>query len=168
MPRFGQQECPPPLSHRGALTRHNCPCRSAVSDRPRPETKMRKTFLTILAASLIVGSTMQIAAATEHYTHKSDRAQARASEQFRNAEDSLASPSVEQTKLVRLRRWPCDLGARRPMILCPMNMKSPTDRRGFFTQVRIRRRLIRPTGRVREAQRSTARIILCPLTGRLW
>jgi hypothetical protein len=57
---------------------------------------MRKTFLTILAASLIVGSSMQIAAATEHYTHRSDRAQARASEQFRNAKDSLASPSVEQ------------------------------------------------------------------------
>jgi hypothetical protein len=57
---------------------------------------MRKSFLTILAASLIVGSTIQIAAATEHYTHKSDRAHAPASEQFRNANDSLASPSVEQ------------------------------------------------------------------------
>jgi hypothetical protein len=29
-------------------------------------------------------------------THKADRAQAPASEQFRNANDSLASPSVEQ------------------------------------------------------------------------
>jgi hypothetical protein len=55
---------------------------------------MRKAFPTILAASLIVGSTIQIAA--EHYTHKPDRAQALASEQFRNANDSLASPFVEQ------------------------------------------------------------------------
>ncbi len=31
---------------------------------------MRKTFLTIVAASLIVGSTIQIAAAAERYTHK--------------------------------------------------------------------------------------------------
>jgi hypothetical protein len=57
---------------------------------------MRKTFLTIVAASLIVGSTIQIAAAAERYTHKSDRARVPASEQFRNASDSLASPSVEQ------------------------------------------------------------------------
>jgi len=57
---------------------------------------MRMTFLTILAASLIVGSTIQIAAATEHYTHKSDHLPAPASEQFRNANDYLASPSVEQ------------------------------------------------------------------------
>jgi hypothetical protein len=57
---------------------------------------MRKTILSILAASLIVGSTVQIAAAAERYTHKSDRAQARASQQFRNANDFLTSPSVEQ------------------------------------------------------------------------
>jgi hypothetical protein len=57
---------------------------------------MRKTFLTIIAASLIVGSTIQIAAAAERYTHRSDRARVPASEQFRNASDSLASPSVEQ------------------------------------------------------------------------
>jgi hypothetical protein len=50
---------------------------------------MRKTFLTIVAASLIVGSTIQIAAAAERYTHKSDRARVPASEQFRNASDSL-------------------------------------------------------------------------------
>jgi hypothetical protein len=64
-------------------------------DHPK-EIKMRKTFLTILAASLIVGSTIQIAAAAEHFTHKADRAQAPASEQFRNANNSLASSSVEQ------------------------------------------------------------------------
>jgi hypothetical protein len=57
---------------------------------------MQKTFLTILAASLIVGSTIQIAAATEHYTFKSNRAQPLSSDQFRNANDSLASPPVEQ------------------------------------------------------------------------
>ena len=57
---------------------------------------MRKTFLTIVAASLIVGSTIQIAAAAERYTHRSDRARVPASEQFRNANDSLASSSVEQ------------------------------------------------------------------------
>ena len=55
---------------------------------------MRKTVLTILAASLLVGSTLQLAAAAERHTHKSDRAQA--SQQLRNANDSLASPSAEQ------------------------------------------------------------------------
>jgi hypothetical protein len=55
---------------------------------------MRKTVLTILAASLIVGSTVQLAGAAERYTHKSYPA--RASEQFRNANSSMASPSVEQ------------------------------------------------------------------------
>ena len=55
---------------------------------------MRKTFLTIVAASLIVGSTIQITAAAERYTHRSDRVPA--SEQFRNANDSLAAPSIEQ------------------------------------------------------------------------
>jgi hypothetical protein len=57
---------------------------------------MRKTFLTVVAASLIVGSTIQISAAAERYTHRSDRARVPASEQFRNASNSLASSSVEQ------------------------------------------------------------------------
>jgi len=57
---------------------------------------MRKTVLTILAASLIVGSTVQIAGAAERHTHKSDRARVRTIEQFRNANDSLTSPSIEQ------------------------------------------------------------------------
>ena len=35
---------------------------------------MRKTVLTILSASLIVGSTVQVATAAERYTGKSDRA----------------------------------------------------------------------------------------------
>jgi hypothetical protein len=55
---------------------------------------MRKTVLTILAASLIVGSTLQLAGAAERHIHKSDRAQA--NQQLRNANDSLASPSAEQ------------------------------------------------------------------------
>jgi hypothetical protein len=54
---------------------------------------MRKTVLTILGASLIVVSTIQIAAAAERHAHKSDRAR---SQQFRSANDSLASPSAEQ------------------------------------------------------------------------
>jgi hypothetical protein len=50
---------------------------------------MRKTVLTILAASLIAGSTVQIAGAAERYAHKSDRARVHTTEQFRNANDSL-------------------------------------------------------------------------------
>lgn len=57
---------------------------------------MRKTVLSILGASLIVVSAVQIAAAAEHHTRESDRVQAAASRQFRNANDSLAAPSVEQ------------------------------------------------------------------------
>jgi hypothetical protein len=44
---------------------------------------MQKTVLTILSASLIVVSAVQIAAAAER-------------QQFRNANDSLAAPSVKQ------------------------------------------------------------------------
>jgi hypothetical protein len=60
---------------------------------------MRKTILTILAASLIVASTVEIAAAAERYNHKSDRARGQTTEQFRDANesmDSTAPPSVEQ------------------------------------------------------------------------
>jgi hypothetical protein len=57
---------------------------------------MRKTIVTILAASLIVVSTVEIAAAAGRYIHKADHAQARTSQQFRNANDSMALPSVEQ------------------------------------------------------------------------
>jgi hypothetical protein len=57
------------------------------------ETTMRKT---VLASLLIVGSTIQIAAAAERYAHNPDRARATASQQFRNANDSLASPSAHQ------------------------------------------------------------------------
>ena len=57
---------------------------------------MRNTVLTVLAASLIVGSTVQLAMAAERHTHKSDRASIR---QFGNANNSIASPSVEQQGL---------------------------------------------------------------------
>jgi hypothetical protein len=60
---------------------------------------MRKIVLTILSASLIVASAVQVAAAAEHTTHKSDRARVHATEQFRNANDFLAPPSVEQQDL---------------------------------------------------------------------
>ena len=57
---------------------------------------MRKTVLSILAASLIVGSTVQIATAAARHTHKSDLARISASQQFRNAHAFLPSPSVVQ------------------------------------------------------------------------
>jgi hypothetical protein len=60
------------------------------------DTTMRKTILSILAASLVVMSAVQTAAAGGRYTHKSDYARAAASQQFRSADDSLASPAVEQ------------------------------------------------------------------------
>jgi hypothetical protein len=56
---------------------------------------MRKTVLTILGASLVVASTVQIAAAAEHHTRKAYRARVPASQQFRNANDSMASPSAQ-------------------------------------------------------------------------
>jgi len=57
---------------------------------------MRKTVLSILAASLIVGSTVQIATAATRHNHKSDPAGISASQQFRNAHAFLPSPSVVQ------------------------------------------------------------------------
>jgi hypothetical protein len=57
---------------------------------------MRKTVLTILSASLIVVSAVQIAGATERHGRVSDPVQAAARQQFRNANDSLAAPSVDQ------------------------------------------------------------------------
>jgi hypothetical protein len=75
---------------------------------------------------LIVGSTVQIAAAADRYTYKSDRARVHATEQFRKANDSLISPSVQQTTIAR----PCDLGAGRS-VMPPDNAKSPACA-GFF------------------------------------
>jgi hypothetical protein len=60
---------------------------------------MRKTFLTVLGALLIAGSTVQMTAAAERHTRKAERAPVSTSEQFRNANDSLAWPSAEQRSL---------------------------------------------------------------------
>ena len=58
------------------------------------EIKMRKTVLTMLGASLIAASTVQMAAAAGHHTHRAVRAPMPASERFRNANDSLVWPSA--------------------------------------------------------------------------
>jgi hypothetical protein len=60
---------------------------------------MRKTVLTILGALLIAGSTVQMTAAAERHAGKVERASVPTSQQFRNANDSLAWPSVEQQSL---------------------------------------------------------------------
>ena len=60
---------------------------------------MRKAVLTILGALLIVGPTVQLAAAAERHIHRSDRAGVVATGQFRKANDSMISPSVEQQDL---------------------------------------------------------------------
>ncbi len=60
---------------------------------------MRKTVLTIVGALLIAGSTVQMAAAAERHTRKAHRAPVPASQQFRNANDSLAWPSAVQQDL---------------------------------------------------------------------
>jgi hypothetical protein len=55
---------------------------------------MRKKALTILGALLIVGTTVQIAAATKPHKHKAERALVPASQQFRDANNALAGPSA--------------------------------------------------------------------------
>ena len=56
---------------------------------------MRKTILTVLGAALISAATVQIAGAAErHHVRKVDRAAA--SQQFRNTNDSVVSPSAAQ------------------------------------------------------------------------
>lgn len=56
---------------------------------------MRKTILTVLGAALISAATLQIAeAAKRHHVHKAHRA--KVSQQFRNANASLISPSAAQ------------------------------------------------------------------------
>ena len=47
---------------------------------------MRKTILTVLGSTLIVASTMQMAAAAQsHRSHKADRAPVTTNEQFRDS-----------------------------------------------------------------------------------
>jgi hypothetical protein len=54
---------------------------------------MRRTILTLLGTTLISASTLQIAGAAEHHhVRKVDRAAA--SQQFRNANGSVISPST--------------------------------------------------------------------------
>ena len=60
---------------------------------------MRKTVLTILGTLLIAGSPVQMTAAAERQARKMDRAPVPTSQQFRNANDSLAWPSAEQQSL---------------------------------------------------------------------
>ncbi len=60
---------------------------------------MRKTVLAVLGALLIAGSTVQMTAAAERHVRKVERASVPTSQQFRNANDSLAWPSVEQQSL---------------------------------------------------------------------
>ena len=50
---------------------------------------MRKTALTILTALLIAGSAGQVASASEHHVNKAYRPSKWASEQFRNANNSI-------------------------------------------------------------------------------
>jgi hypothetical protein len=57
---------------------------------------MPNMVLAIVSASLIVVSTVQMAAAAGRYTHKSVRARAPASRQFRDANDVVPSPSIAQ------------------------------------------------------------------------
>jgi hypothetical protein len=50
---------------------------------------MRKTILTILGVLLISGSAVQMATASEHHVRKAYRASISASQQFRNANNSI-------------------------------------------------------------------------------
>jgi hypothetical protein len=53
---------------------------------------MRKTILTVLGAALLVASTAQLATAAEHNRARKP-VRAPISEQFRNANNSVASPA---------------------------------------------------------------------------
>jgi cysteine synthase len=60
---------------------------------------MRKKILAALGASLIVASTVQMAAAAEHqHGRKADRAST--CQKFRNANDSTAWPSTAESKFL--------------------------------------------------------------------
>jgi hypothetical protein len=54
---------------------------------------MKKTILTVLAATLMVASTAQIAPAAEHH-HTRKVVRAPVSDQFRNANNAVAQPST--------------------------------------------------------------------------
>jgi hypothetical protein len=66
--------------------------RGAIASRTSRRENMRKTVLTILGSALIAISTVQWAAAAErHHAHKLERAAA--TQQYRNANGSMAAPS---------------------------------------------------------------------------
>jgi hypothetical protein len=66
--------------------------RGAIASRTSRRENMRKTILTILGSALIATSAVQWAAATErHHAHKVDHATA--TQQYRNANGSMAAPS---------------------------------------------------------------------------
>jgi hypothetical protein len=54
---------------------------------------MKKTILTVLAASLMVASTAQIAAAAEHH-HARNMVRAPVSDRIRNATNAVAQPGT--------------------------------------------------------------------------
>jgi hypothetical protein len=54
---------------------------------------MRKTALTILGALLITGSAAQMATASDHHVRKARVAPVVASQQLRNANNSMESPA---------------------------------------------------------------------------
>jgi hypothetical protein len=60
-----------------------------LRDIVQEETTMRKTALTILGALLIAGSAVQMATASEHHVRKAYRAPMAATQQFRNANNSI-------------------------------------------------------------------------------
>jgi hypothetical protein len=67
---------------------HYVACKGADDHLIPGETTMQKKFLTLLSASLIAASTVQMASAAErHHARKVDHAAA--SEQFRNANNAL-------------------------------------------------------------------------------
>jgi hypothetical protein len=68
---------------------------------------MRKIIPAVLGASLIAASTVQIAAAAEHHDgRKADRATA--SQQFRNANGSLARPAQSDWSSDHISGWYSD------------------------------------------------------------
>jgi hypothetical protein len=94
----GQKNCSPQRDRRSATFVTTSPSIDADGRGIRPASvqsgnnKMRKTILTIFGVSLMAASSMQIATAAEHH-HARKIYRAPASDSFRNANDSLASPA---------------------------------------------------------------------------
>jgi hypothetical protein len=58
---------------------------------------MRKTIMSVLGATLLAASLMQTAVAAEHHrATRADRAPVSASQQFRNANNQVAVPSLAE------------------------------------------------------------------------